>query len=319
MRQMQAAINALVAERDALHHEKMEALRRCAALEEELAPFRAVRFYVPPGHFYSPVPSTAEIGKNRPRPPAQRPPPAGIALREREQMALVESFQAFYDEMPFQAGRTEGLRYYFENPAYSYSDAIFLHCMIRHARPRRIVEVGSGYSSCLMLDTNERSFGGAIDLTFIEPYPDLLLSLLRDGDRQRVRLVSSGLQDADMALFTGLQENDILFIDSTHVGKIGSDVNHALFNILPHLAPGVLVHVHDIFDGFEYPPDWIEQNRAWNEIYLLRAFLTFNPAFEIVVFNTFLENRHRAWFEAHMPLCLKNPGGSIWLRRGTGT
>ena len=118
-------------------------------------------------------------------------------------------------------------------------------------------------------------------------------------------------------LFATLEENDILFIDSTHVAKIGSDVNYLFFEVLPRLRAGVYVHVHDIFHPFEYPRAWIYEGRAWTEAYMLRAFLTFNTAFEIVLFNTFLERFHRERFAHKMPLCLRNEGGSIWLRRTT--
>jgi hypothetical protein len=115
--------------------------------------------------------------------------------------------------------------------------------------------------------------------------------------------------------FLALERNDILFIDSSHVVKIGSDVNFLLGEVLPRLRPGVYVHVHDIFYPFEYPEAWIAEGRVWGEAYALKAFLTFNATFEIVLFNTYLERFHREIFEREMPLCLRNEGGSIWLRR----
>lgn len=267
----------------------------------------------PPGHFYSPIPSLDEVHRQAGRlfgaPPRTLP---GIELREAEQLELLCLLQGFYDEQPF-SERKGALRYFFENPAYSYSDAIFLYGMIRHARPRRIIEVGSGYSSCAMLDTSELFFGGRIQCTFIEPHPKLLRSLIRAGDT--IELLESALQDVAIDRFAALEDGDILFIDSTHVAKIGSDVNYLFAEILPALERGVYVHFHDIFYPFEYPKAWVYEGRAWNEAYLLRAFLTFNAKFEITLFNTFLEHFHRAYFAEHLPLCLKNEGGSIWLRR----
>ena len=105
------------------------------------------------------------------------------------------------------------------------------------------------------------------------------------------------------------------FVDSTHVGKIGSDVNYLFNEILPSLQPGVVVHVHDIFYPFEYPRYWIEEGRAWNEAYMLRCFLQYNSAFNILLWNHFLAQFHSAYFQEHMPLCLANTGASIWLRR----
>jgi hypothetical protein len=218
--------------------------------------------------------------------------------------------------MPFQPEKCEGLRYYFENPAYSYSDAILLHCMIRFLKPKRIIEVGSGFSSCMILDTNELFFAGSIVTTFIEPYPELLLSLIKDKDKSKIKTIPSRLQEVDLGEFEALQANDILFIDSTHVSKINSDVNCIFFDILPRLSSGVHVHFHDIFFPFEYPKDWVYEGRAWNEAYLLRAFLQYNSAFRVVLMNTFMEYFNESFFQQKMPLCLRNTGGSIWIRKG---
>ena len=143
----------------------------------------------------------------------------------------------------------------------------------------------------------------------------LLRSLLRPGDEERIAVHPIPVQEAPLALFDALEANDILFIDSTHVSRVGSDVNHLLFEVLPRLAPGVLVHFHDVFFPFEYPREWILEGRAWTEAYLVRAFLTGNAGWEVVLMNTFLEHFHRDWFEQNMPLCLRNPGGSLWIRR----
>jgi hypothetical protein len=165
------------------------------------------------------------------------------------------------------------------------------------------------------LDTNELFFANRIACTFIEPFPALLRSLIMPDDPARVEIIASPLQDVDVARFRELNENDILFIDSTHVAKLGSDVNFIFTEILPTLRRGVYVHFHDIFYPFEYPAAWLNEGRVWTEAYVLRAFLTFNTDYEIVLFNTFLEHFHRNQFEQYMPLCLENEGGSIWLRR----
>ena len=302
-------ISTLLAQRDG-------AVAEIEALQAELETERAKQGLFPAGHFYSPIPSPDEIRRDQDTIFAEHPRQLpGIDLNEDAQLALLESFLPFYDQMPFAPTAQDGLRYFYENDAYSYSDAILLHCMIRHLEPKRIIEVGSGYSSCMTLDTNDLHFDGAIETTFIEPYPELLESLLADGDREHVRIITSRLQDVDLAEFDRLEAGDIFFVDSTHVSKVGSDVNRIVFDILPRLAPGVHVHVHDIFHPFEYLRNWIEEGRAWNEIYLLRAFLQFNNAFEIVLMNTYMEEFHEDFFTEHLPLCLENPGGSIWLRR----
>lgn len=273
--------------------------------------------FVPPGHFYSPVPSLEEIQRDESKIfgsiPRNIP---GLDLHESEQLKLLDDFVHYYESIPFQPQKVEGLRYYFENPAYSYSDAIFLHCMIRHLKPGRIIEVGSGFSSCVTLDTNELFFDNSIKTTFVEPYTDLLMSLIKENDKNKIRVIPQRLQDISLNEFEELEANDILFIDSTHISKINSDVNRIFFEILPSLAPGIYIHFHDIFFPFEYPKEWIYEGRAWNEIYMLRTFLQYNSGFRIVLMNTFMEHFHEPFFREKMPLCLKNPGGSIWICKG---
>ena len=306
---LQSELSALQTEFSALQTE-------FSALQSEFSTLQAKSPFVPPGHFYSPIPDIDEIRKDEKTIFGSVPRKiSGIELHEEEQLKLLARFAKFYEEMPFQAEKSEGLRYFFKNPAYGYCDAILLHCMIRFLKPKRIMEVGSGFSSCMMLDTNEFMFANSIETTFIEPYPDLLLSLVKGADKERIRVIPSRLQDVDLSEFRTLEENDILFIDSTHVSRIHSDVNRAFFEILPRLAPGVHIHFHDIFFPFEYPKSWVYEGRSWNEAYLLRAFLQYNNQFRIVLMNTFMEHFHRQFFQEKMPLCLKNTGGSIWIRK----
>ena len=272
--------------------------------------------FVPPGHFYSPIPNLDEIKKDEARIFAKIPREIpGIDMQEAEQMKLLEAFCAYYREMSFPVEKVDGLRYHFENPAYSYSDGIMLYCMLRHLKPRRIIEIGSGFSSCMTLDTNELFLGGQLHATFIEPYPELLMSLTSAEDKDRIKIIPMRLQDVELSEFEKLEANDILFVDSTHVSRIDSDVNRVFFDILPRIASGVHVHFHDIFFPFEYPQPWIYEGRAWNEIYMLRTFLQYNSAFRVVLMNTFMEHFHETFFSENMPLCLKNRGGSIWLRK----
>ena len=282
------------------------------------------QLWEPPGHFYSPIPSVEEVrrGASRIFDDSSRTV-AGIELNEPAQLSLFEELSRFYADQPFAAQAQPGLRFHFDNPAYSYFDAIVFHALLRHLRPRRVIEVGSGYSSCVLLDTSERFLDDAVHCTFVEPYPDLLLSLLKPGDRERIRLLPSNLQDVDPATFEELADGDVLFIDSSHVAKTGSDVNYLFFEILPRLRNGVYVHIHDIFHPFEYPKEWVYQGRAWNEAYVLRAFLQYNPAFSVLLFNSFLERFHRDRIAALMPLCLQYSSASmlptsaqsIWLRK----
>ena len=241
----------------------------------------------------------------------------GIELNENEQISLLKTMAENYRTIPFSDEKQPNLRYYYNNGFYCQSDGIFLHLMIRHFKPKRIVEVGSGFSSACMLDTNELFFDNSIRLTFIEPYPDRLYSLFKEKDKVQHKTIDSMLQNVDVALFDQLEPNDILFIDSTHVSKTDSDVNRVIFDILPRLKKGVLIHFHDIFFPFEYPKNWVLQwnGFGWNEDYILRAFLMYNDRYRIVMFNTFLETFHKDWFRQYMPDCLKDEGGSFWLQK----
>jgi predicted O-methyltransferase YrrM len=238
----------------------------------------------------------------------------GIDLREDAQLALLDRVRRYYPDLPWSAEAQPHLRYHFENAFYSYGDAVFLYCMLRDLRPPRIVEVGAGFTTAAMLDTIEHFLDGEVRLTCVEPHPDRLESLTRPGDEGRFELIRQPAQTAPPELFSELRAGDLLFIDSTHVSKLGSDVNRLVLDVLPSLAPDVIVHFHDVFWPFEYPLPWIEENRAWNEQYLLRAFLCFNSAFEIVLFNHLIAIRHRDVLERDFPLCLKRGGGGLWLR-----
>jgi len=272
--------------------------------------------WVEAGHFFSPVPSTADIEAFRAT--IDRAPPAalaGINLRLDAQRALLEKFRTFYGEQPFPVERGTSTRYWFENPSFGYADALALYSMLRYLEPDHIIEVGAGPSSCVILDTRERFLEWRSRHTLIEPYPLHLLGLFRDGDLDRVHLLEQKVQDVPVVQFQALGANDILFIDSTHVSKLMSDVNYVFFEILPALQSGVYVHLHDIWYPFEYPLGWAEEGRGWNEAYLLRAFLAYNDGFEIVLFNNLIWQRFEDMLQRDFPLWLRNPGASIWLRK----
>jgi hypothetical protein len=275
--------------------------------------------WYPPGHYYNPLvdPKAIEPFADAVFDTSKKSV-NGIDFHEEEQLILLHSLQTLYADLPFTVEPKPGFRYYFSNGIFSYSDGIFLHLMMRHFKPGRIIEVGSGHSSAVMIDTNEHFLGNAVNLTFIEPYPERLYSLLKDSDKTRNRIFELPIQQVPLHEFDALQAGDFLFVDSSHVSKTGSDVNFIFFEVLPRLKSGVIIHFHDVFTPMEYPRSWVMKKDVWfgfNEIYILRAFLMYNPEFEIMLFNTFLEEHHEEWFKQNMPLCLENRGGSIWLRK----
>jgi len=272
--------------------------------------------YFPSGHYYSAIVEVDEVRQRQDEIWLQDIPLTipGIKLNLADQMQLISEFSKTYNEIPFPAHQSERFLYYFENPFYSYSDGIFLYSFIRHFNPLRIIEIGSGFSSALMLDTLELLGRIQTRLSFIEPFPERLYSLIKVKDIQQVSIYEKKLQQVNISFFTQLEENDILFVDSTHVTKTGSDVNYLLFEILPSLKKGVLIHFHDIFYPFEYPKEWVFEGRSWNEDYILRSFLMYNDHFTIIMFPDFLHKVQHECLES-MPACFKNHGGSIWLRK----
>ncbi len=278
--------------------------------------------FFPPGHFYSPIPDIKTIQSNADLIFDTSPKHIeAVDLNEDRQIQLAKSFAGFYSDLPFTDKKEKQLRYYFDNVYYNYGDGIILYSFLRHFHPKRIIEVGSGFSSALMLDTND-IFNGNINFTFIDPYPERLINLLDKNEKNRTKIESNPVQDVDLELFRTLKKNDILFIDSSHVAKIDSDVLHIIFNILPKLNKGVIIHFHDIFWPFEYPKHWVLEGRAWNESYFLRTFLQHNTAFEILFFNSYMAIHHTKIFEETMPGLLKQTSfkdipnnSSLWLRK----
>jgi len=284
-------------------------------------PFRIIDLYqstqqncfVAPGHYYSPIVNLSNYKINNNQKWKDGNSLNGIDLNIEEQKLLVKEFESFYPDVPFQVEKQDSLRYYFNNSYYSYSDALILHFFIRKFQPKNIIEVGSGFSSAVMLDTRD-CFKLNNRLAFIEPYPERLKSLLNKSDYSTTTIHEKFVQDVPLDEFKRLEKGDILLIDSTHISKTDSDVNYILFEILPILKPGVLIHFHDVFTAFEYPENWIMEGRSWNEDYILRAFLMNNSAYKIKFFTHHLHQHHREVFNK-MPLLYKNHGANIWLEK----
>jgi len=272
------------------------------------------------GHYYSPVPSVKELRRDAKRVfDRSLRDLQGVELNEPAQLALLAQFATFYEEQPFSEAPRDDIRYFFDNDWFGHADALFLYSFIRLFRPCRIIEIGSGFSSAVMLDTNERFMDRSMRLTFIEPDSARLRRLLTEEDHDSVTIVERRIQDLDRGIVDQLVANDILFIDSSHVSKAGSDVNHILFELLPRLVPGVLIHFHDILYPFEYPLQLFQQGLSWNEPYVVRAFLQYNSKFPIRFWNDFMMTFHTEAIRKLMPLCADRPsygvGGSLWLQK----
>lgn len=284
-------------------------------LYQELLLFKENACY-PAGNYYSPIVLVSDIKKRESEiwSKAEKEGISGIDLRTDEQIELLGILTKYYGELPFKSEKQNTNRYYFENAFYSYTDGIVLYSMIRHFNPKRIIEIGSGFSSALMLDTNDLFFDSKIDLTFIEPYPERLYLQMTEADKLHSIIIQTDVQLVPLSDFEKLQRGDILFVDSSHVVKTDSDVNYIIFEILPVLQSGVLIHFHDIFYPFEYPKEWVLRGHNWNEDYFLKAFLMYNQNFKIRLFSSYLHIHHKEAF-SEMPLCYKNGGGNLWIEK----
>jgi hypothetical protein len=275
-----------------------------------------VNLFVPIGHYYSPIVSPSQVGpESIAREGVPKKDMPGIDIDDEKMSSFWSESKELLSQCKFPDEKGKG-RYYYKNGFYSYGDAIMLNVMMRKFEPRNIIEIGSGFSSACMLDTLETDARRDVSLTFIEPNPERLNHVLREEDSAWTLCIERPVQEVPLSVFESLDENDILFIDSTHVSKVGSDVNYLYFNVIPMLKPGVLIHVHDVFYPFEYPERWvIHENRSWNEVYLLRAFPMFNASVEIMFFNDYFRRYHAAEIAASCPTFLRHPGGAIWLKR----
>lgn len=277
-----------------------------------------IRTAFPAGHFYSPVVDPAEVARRRDRVWPPDPRVLGIefdAAGHRHLLAevfpdLLEDYD-YPQEAP--AATADETQFFSGNPAFGWLDSRVLFALLRHWRPRRLIEVGSGYSTLLIADVNRRFLSGTLDVTSIEPYPPDFLCQPIEG---WTRLVEKRVEDVPLAEFERLEAGDVLFIDSSHVAKTGSDVSFLFFEVLPRLASGVRIHVHDIFLPHEYPEDWVlRENRSWNEQYLVRALLMYSTAFRVTFGSAYAAHRFPELVARALPEGRTMSGGSLWFER----
>lgn len=296
-----------------------EVLRLFAVSEENMMKKRSALEAggFPPGHFYSPIVNVNEVTEDLARIFAPRElPELNLNLDGQEQ--LFRRIAVHSESLPFTDEPTEGHRYHYNNTSYGFGDAFVYWGIISEFKPERIIEIGSGYTSGLALDAID-VLGLRTACTFIDPYPDLLKMVAGTYEPKHI-LIEDRVQNLDPSIIDILGEDDILFIDSSHVVKTGSDVQFELFELLPRLRSGVIVHFHDVFYPFEYPKEWVvDERKSWNELYFLRSFLMYNNAFEIMFFNhCFAALRPNVLTEITEKAADRirlNPGGGIWLKR----
>ncbi len=276
----------------------------------------ARQMFVPAGHFYSPIVDQDFVKPRWEGLYSQAAGAEGIDLNEQAQIDFLADIKRTAAKLPFAEHKTEGLRFHYENNAFMHGDAIVYASMIEKYRPKRITEIGAGFSSALALDVCDRLEGYAPEIHFIDPYPQLAHDLVGENKSDKRKITGAFIQDVDPSTFDVLEAGDFYFMDTTHVVKTGSDVLYHFEKVLPRLKSGVILHLHDIYFPFEYPPQWVFDTKfSWNELYYFRAFLVNNPDYEVIYYNSFMTHKHHEKTLDASPLFARNGGASFWFRK----
>ena len=275
--------------------------------------------FVNPGHFYSVIPNiTKDYNNNDPK-------FLNLDFNEESHTIILNEINNYLGKFDNEFGHTDVLerqnnfKYTLLNNAFEWMDARLLHYFLQKNKPKKIIEIGSGNSTLLTYNTKQM-YNLDLDIICIEPYPSNYLKNLHEIGG--ITLIENNLEKIDLSIFTTLSENDILFIDSSHVLKLDSDVMYYFTKIFPLLKKNVLIHIHDIFFPYDYPIDWIKQGRFWNEQYFLYVFLQYNTKFQIKFCNSYSQFKYSKELKKIQENTyeIKNKiandvfsGGSIWL------
>jgi hypothetical protein len=261
-------------------------------------------------HYYEPFTRRRDLRRSL---KDVRPLP-GIDLNEKAQLELLETFDSGAEQLAIPLEQRDPSTYGYTNGTFSFADGAYLYAFVRAQKPRRFIEVGSGNSTLvarLAMEQNQRE-GHPTDHVCIEPYEMPWLEQLG------IRIIREKVETCGQDLFGTLTAGDVLFIDSSHVLRPQGDVVFLLQEVLPRLAAGVWVHVHDIFTPRDYPEQWVfESMLMWDEQYMLEAFLTFNDRFEIMGSLNHLYHQHFDALATALPILKQHSARepmSFWLR-----
>jgi hypothetical protein len=268
-------------------------------------------FYIVPAHFYEPIPNSKDLITNEAK-IWKASELIGVNMNDKMQLDLCTAFQKYQNEF---TSLNERYRGRFENV-----DREILYCMVRHFKPSKIIEIGSGgstYISIAAISAN-RIEGKDSELIVVDPYPRK--SLRNTLKKHNFSIVQDKCENLNMDFFLQLKSNDILFIDSTHVIKTGGEVNYLMLEVLPRLNKEVIIHFHDIFLPLEYPKKWIvEKHLFWTEQYLLHAFLIHNNCFEVLWGGHYMHVKYPEKLRSLFPYynLEKELPKSFWIRKTT--
>lgn len=269
-------------------------------------------YYVAKPHFYNPIPDKSYI-LNHDGYWKYHYPCHGIEFHDSEQLSLCEQLSKFAPEINH---LSEDILDPKKNRSFLDMDLEFLYCMIRFVKPKKYIEIGAGWTSLVAMQAlkQNREEGFQCHHTIIEPYPsEYFLEFFKKADR----FIKKPVQEISVDLFNNLSENDILFIDTSHVAKYGSDVNYLYFHIVPLVGSGCNIHIHDIFIPREYFEEWVlEKDLFWSEQYLVMAFLMYNNEYEIRIAAQYLSQKYRDKLNSLFPRFKPyfSPG-SLWMQR----
>jgi len=249
----------------------------------------------------------AKLGRPRPLPDIDLRAPSALAL-----IAKLHPFKSELEAIPYEPdGKTP---FWFDNKSFTDFDAAVLYGMLRQLKPKRYVELGCGFSSLMSSRALQRNHqeGTPCEAAYCDPEPRLPMG----GALAYGRFVQQRVQELPLETFTALRAGDVLFIDTSHVLKIQSDVEQELLRILPSLAPGVWIHVHDIFTPYDYPEDWIYRpQRLWfNEQYAVECLLSGGRRYQVEIPLHHLVRDHLPAMQEFFPQG-RARGQSLWLRK----
>lgn len=274
-----------------------------------------------PVHYYSPIPDIEDLKKRKIW--AKESTLAGIDFNIKNQLLLLDEIgKNFGAECDWPVEKNKEYDFFTDNGSFGYGCAVSAHGLIRKYKPKKVIEIGSGFSSIIITDAlkiNKKQTNKKYDYTIIDPFPSA--GVLNKRVKYN-RLIKKGVELTDLEIFTKLGKNDILFIDSSHVSKIGNDVNFLFLDVLPHLKPGVIVHVHDIALPKDYSQSYFTKEtfrQFWTEQYLLQSFLIYNSQFEVLLAMDYIMSQKAARFKKAFKTfdedVHKDISGSFWMRR----
>lgn len=290
-------------------------LRAALAILERAgtADLQRLGWHVQPNDFYSPLNDLAFLAGNRDLWTHGRTP-ADIDWRPNDQLETARLVGRYVEELRDVPADPsfDPVAFGWNNNFWNNADALVQYGLLRHLKPKRVVEIGCGWSSLLLARALQAN-GTACEVDQVEPHPNrAIFSVLPEAWRHHHTI----LQRAPFELFTELGAGDVLFYDGSHCAKAASDVVWFFFEVLPRVRPGVIIHLHDVFYPDDYPEEWIfERGQTWNEQYLLQAFLMHNNAYRVRIANRFLWKAHRAELERLYAGVQPSHGCSIWLEK----